>query len=77
MCVLIYEGLSTVFPRKDAAATIYFVVGIGAVFNQGWLVFEGGVYLFSALNVGVASTSIECSTHGSPTFMYWYTYIYS
>ena len=35
-CVYVYFGnvkTITVFPRKDGAATIYFVAGIGAAFN--------------------------------------------
>ena len=57
--------MHTVFPRKDAAATNYFVAGIGAAFNRGRLLFECGVYFFQHVrrNVGVAILSIECSTH--------------
>ena len=58
------RSTTTVFPRKDTTATIYFVTGIGVAFNQGWLLFEGVVNFFSARNVGMTTPSIECSTHG-------------
>ena len=54
----------TVFPRIDAAATIYLVAGMGAVFIRGRLLFEGGIYSFSTY-VGMANLPItvleDCS----------------
>ena len=37
---------TTVFPRIDAAAFIYFVVQFGAATIRGRRLFEGGVYYF-------------------------------
>ena len=39
-------NMSTVFPRIDATAFIYFIVQFGAATIRGRRLFEGGVYYF-------------------------------
>ena len=46
--VAVYDR-TTVFPRIDAAAFIYFISQLGAATIRGRRLFEGGVYYFQQL----------------------------
>ena len=53
--------LSTVFPRIDAAAFIYFVVEFGAATIRGRRLFEGSVYYFGQYDRATYTASLASS----------------